>query len=142
MRSSFFDPETDAFKKAAFGKTSAGSLLPNVMASADSQKFATQKENLSDLVGRMRSGGAINKEEEARFLKLIPRFGDGEPTIRYKLNQLNKEFSSVQSSIDPGNKRQFGQSQTPQMTAPEGTLAKGPDGKIYTKKGGSWIPNM
>jgi len=109
MKSSFFDPKTDAFNKAGFGKTAAGASLPNIMASESAQKFATQKENLSDLVGRMRSGGAINKEEETRFLKLIPRFGDSESTVRYKLEQLNKEFSSIKSSIDPKNTRPFGQ---------------------------------
>jgi hypothetical protein len=114
------------------------------MASEDAQAFATRRENLSDLIGRMRSGGAINKDEETRFLKLIPRFGDKEETVKYKISQLDKEFSSIQSSIDPYNVRggNYKQSQAPQMTAPEGTLAKGPDGRIYTKKGGSWIPNM
>lgn len=112
MKSSFFDPKTDTFNKVAFGRTSAGSLLPNVMAGEDAQKFATQKNNLSDLIGRMRSGGAIKNEEEAKFLKLIPRFGDSEPTVRYKLKQLDKEFSSIKSSIDPNNVRPFGQSQS------------------------------
>lgn len=112
MKTSFFDSKTDTFNKSGFGKTAAGSLLPNVIAGEEAQKFATQKENLSDLVGRMRSGGSINKQEETRFLKLIPRFGDSESTVRYKLQQLDKEFSSVKSSIDPNNVRSFGQSQS------------------------------
>jgi hypothetical protein len=144
IKNDIFDPKTGAFQKAKFGKSAAGAILPNVMASEDAQAFATRRENLSDLIGRMRSGGAINKDEETRFLKLIPRFGDKEETVKYKISQLDKEFSSIQSSIDPYNVRggNYKQSQAPQMTAPEGTLAKGPDGRIYTKKGGSWIPNM
>lgn len=111
IRGDFFDPKTGSFDKSKFGKTAAGAMLPNVLAGKDAQAFATRRENLSDLVGRMRSGGAINKDEETRFLKLIPRFGDAGTTVKYKLGQLEKEFSSIKSSIDPNNVRSFGQSQ-------------------------------
>jgi len=75
LKDQFFNPKTGGFEKAKFGKAAAGSILPNVMASEDAQFLETRRQNLSDLVGRMRSGGAINKVEEKRFLKLIPRFG-------------------------------------------------------------------
>jgi len=101
LKDQFFNPKTGGFEKAKFGRAAAGSILPNVMASEDAQFLETRRQNLSDLVGRMRSGGAINKDEEKRFLKLIPRFGDEEETIKYKLNQLNKEFASVQKAMDP-----------------------------------------
>lgn len=101
LKDQFFDPKTGGFEKAKFGRAAAGSILPNVMASEDAQFLETRRQNLSDLVGRMRSGGAINKDEEKRFLKLIPRFGDAEETIKYKLNQLNKEFAAVQEAMDP-----------------------------------------
>ena len=101
LKDQFFNPKTGAFEKAKFGRAAAGSILPNVIASEDAQFLETRRQNLSDLVGRMRSGGAINKDEETRFLKLIPRFGDKEETIKYKLNQLNKEFASVQKAMDP-----------------------------------------
>lgn len=108
LKEQFFDPKTGAFEKAKFGRAAAGTTLPNFMASEDAQFLETRRQNLSDLVGRMRSGGAINKQEEERFLKLIPRFGDSEETVKYKLNQLNKEFASVQKSIDPYNVRSQG----------------------------------
>jgi hypothetical protein len=101
LKDQFFNPKTDAFEKAKFGRAAAGSILPNVMASEDAQFLETRRQNLSDLIGRMRSGGAINKDEEKRFLKLIPRFGDEEKTIKYKLNQLNKEFAAVKEAMDP-----------------------------------------
>jgi len=101
LKDQFFNPKTGDFQKSKFGKAAAGSILPNVMASENAQAFETRRQNLSDLVGRMRSGGAINKDEEKRFLKLIPRFGDTEETVKYKLNQLNKEFFSVQKAMDP-----------------------------------------
>ena len=101
LKDQFFNPKTGGFEKAKFGKAAAGSILPNVMASEDAQFLETRRQNLSDLIGRMRSGGAINKDEEKRFLKLIPRFGDEEETIKYKLNQLNKEFAAVKEAMDP-----------------------------------------
>jgi len=101
LKDQFFNPKTGGFEKAKFGRAAAGSILPNVMASEDAQFLETRRQNLSDLVGRMRSGGAINKVEEKRFLKLIPRFGDEEETVKYKLNQLNKEFAAVKEAMDP-----------------------------------------
>tara|TARA_R110002126_G_scaffold66795_2_gene169649 strand:+ start:1705 stop:2865 length:1161 start_codon:yes stop_codon:yes gene_type:complete len=101
LKDQFFNPKTGDFQKGKFGRAAAGSILPNIMASENAQTFETRRQNLSDLVGRMRSGGAINKDEEKRFLKLIPRYGDGEAVVKYKLNQLNKEFASVQEAMDP-----------------------------------------
>jgi len=105
IRNQFYttDPKTKTttFNKPKFGRASAGAVLPNILASEDAQAFETRRQNLSDLVGRMRSGGAINKDEEARFLKLIPRFGDKEAIVNSKLNQLENNFSSVAKSIDP-----------------------------------------
>ena len=110
IRNQFYtnDPETKVptFNKAKFGRTSAGTVLPNILASEDAQAFETRRQNLSDLVGRMRSGGAIQKDEEERFLKLIPRFGDREAIVNSKLNQLEKNFSSVAKSIDPNSSSQ------------------------------------
>lgn len=107
IENQFFDPKTGAFQKAKFGKATAGANLPNIVASEDAQAFETRRQNLSDLIGRMRSGGAINKDEKTRFLKLIPRFGDKEQTVKNKMSQLNKEFTSIQKSIDPyGTKSQ------------------------------------
>lgn len=105
LKDQFFDPKTGGFQHGKFGRAAAGSILPNFIASEDAQFFETRKQNLSDLVGRMRSGGAINKVEEERFLKLMPRFGDEEELVKYKLNQLNKEFSAVQEAMDPYNVR-------------------------------------
>jgi hypothetical protein len=89
------------FNNFKFQDAALGASYPNIIASKDAQLFETRRQNLSDSVGRMRSGGAINKDEETRFLKLIPRLGDSEETIKYKLDQLNKEFSAVQKAMDP-----------------------------------------
>lgn len=50
--------------------------------------------NLSDTIGRLRSGGAINKDEEARFVKMLPTPADSEPQARAKLKDLRAEFEN------------------------------------------------
>jgi hypothetical protein len=77
----------------------SGAALPTALQSASTQKFSTLREDLSDLIGRLRSGGAINKDEEARFTKLLPRFGDKPETVGFKLNQLNKTFQEIEGNI-------------------------------------------
>lgn len=140
LKDQFFNPKTGDFQKSKFGKAAAGSILPNVMASENAQAFETRRQNLSDLVGRMRSGGAINKDEEKRFLKLIPRFGDTEETVKYKLNQLNKEFSSVQKAMDPyGVRGTDYKKQTLFSSIKEGQTATNPQtGQKIVFKGGQW----
>lgn len=49
--------------------------------------------NASDAIGRLRSGGAIGKEEEARFMELLPKPFDPPAAIQYKLGTLNNIFA-------------------------------------------------
>jgi hypothetical protein len=48
--------------------------------------------NATDVIGRLRSGGAINGDEEKRFRSLLPASFDNQDTVNYKLNQLNNLF--------------------------------------------------
>lgn len=49
---------------------------------------------LSDDIGRLRSGGAINKDEESRFLKMLPTGADDPTTSKRKLSSLAAEMKS------------------------------------------------
>lgn len=49
--------------------------------------------NATDVIGRLRSGGAIGQEEEKQFKSLLPQTFDTPQTAAYKLNQLNTLFS-------------------------------------------------
>lgn len=49
--------------------------------------------NAVDAIGRLRSGGAIQADEEARFRSLLPAMGDDPQTIRFKIGQLNNIFA-------------------------------------------------
>lgn len=59
------------------------------------QSYDTLIENVTDKIGRLRSGGAINSDEEARFKRLLPTFWDTPNTVQFKLNQLEQEFQGL-----------------------------------------------
>jgi RNA processing factor Prp31 len=54
---------------------------------------------LSDLIGRLRSGGAISLDEQKTYKKLIPAFGDDKKTQEYKLKRLDEIFNGLDSKI-------------------------------------------
>jgi len=98
------DPKTkeSSFDSDKFSKISAASKLSNIFIGKEPQLFKTRTKDLSDTIGRMRSGGAITTDEqENTFRKLIPEFGDTPETVKYKLDQLDKGFKSVKESIRP-----------------------------------------
>ena len=69
-------------------------------------KFAALRGQISDLIGRMRSGGAINADEEKRFKSYLGSpldFAVGNPkeNIKFKLKLLKSGFESVRNSIRP-----------------------------------------
>jgi hypothetical protein len=47
---------------------------------------------LSDDIGRLRSGGAINTDEEKRFQKMLPTAADNDATAMRKIENLRTEF--------------------------------------------------
>ena len=79
-------------------------LVPDVLSilkTQNAQDFGVLRNDLTDLVGRLRSGGAISADEEPRFRNQIPAFGDSEATKRNKLNRLNEMFSGITTSVSP-----------------------------------------
>lgn len=59
------------------------------------RSYKTSITNLSDMIGRLRSGGAINSEEEKRFKSLLPTYFDDEVTAQNKIQSIYNEFSSL-----------------------------------------------
>lgn len=58
------------------------------------------QDDLTDLIGRLRSGGAINKDEEERFARLIPGWLDFTQEQKfYKLNELGNKFSGLAKNL-------------------------------------------
>ncbi len=73
----------------------------NIFFSDNVQQFKTGRDDLADQIGRWRSGGAINKEEEARFLSQLPEFGDSKTTRLWKLNRLKNQFTAMGLVLRP-----------------------------------------
>lgn len=69
--------------------------LPNVIQSGNSQQYQAAVNQLSDIIGRLRSGGAINADEEARFKQYVPVFGDSQDTINKKIAYLAEQLQYI-----------------------------------------------
>lgn len=74
-----------------------GSVLSNATGTGS---YSTAIKNASDVIGRLRSGGAINSDEEKTFRGFLPAFGDSQDTINYKLQSLAKLFRGF---VNPGS---------------------------------------
>lgn len=68
-----------------------GSIAANLTGTGE---YKAAINNATDVIGRLRSGGAIGQEEEKNFLRLLPQAGDSSDTINYKLQQLSGVFQS------------------------------------------------
>lgn len=66
-------------------------------------------KNLSDTIGRLRSGGAINDEEMKTFRSFLPKQGfikgklEDKQTVMFKLQTINKLFDGIVKGIQPAN---------------------------------------
>lgn len=70
-------------------------ITPELLRSSEGKQLQNEISNLSDAIGRMRSGGAINAEEAKRFKSFLPRLGDDDATIRTKLERVREEITTV-----------------------------------------------
>ena len=74
---------------------------------AQAQSVKIMIEDLSDIIGRLRSGGAINKDEEKRFKNQIPKFGfikgrlEAPGAVKFKLDKLRALFNRVKTLSEP-----------------------------------------
>lgn len=64
-----------------------GGLESNVLGTG---KYNAALNNLTDVIGRLRSGAALSAAEEARYKALAPKAGDSASTINYKLDNLEQ----------------------------------------------------
>ena len=59
--------------------------------------------NAADVIGRLRSGGAINEDELKTFKSFLPQLGDNQKDINYKLGELEKLFNQIAGRSNPGS---------------------------------------
>lgn len=67
------------------------------------KQYFTSADNLVDIIGRIRSGGAITDSEEARFKALLPKALDDKNTWTKKINQLKALLSGVKDGLTGGS---------------------------------------
>jgi hypothetical protein len=77
-------------------------FTPNMFSQTRKQYF-TNADNLVDVLGRMRSGGAITEDEEKRFKSLLPKISDSASTWAGKLTQLQDIMTNVKSNLSGGD---------------------------------------
>lgn len=73
-------------------------FAPNPFSQVRKQYFSSA-DNLVDIIGRMRSGGAITEGEEARFKSLLPKALDSQATWTNKLTQLKALLNGVKNGL-------------------------------------------
>jgi hypothetical protein len=88
--------------------------------------YTMAQRDAAESYGRMQSGGAINKDEEARFEKMLPRAGDNKEIKRGKIIEKRKEmikrletlgFTPEQLGIKPDAEFSYGK--PAQQTGPQ-----------------------
>jgi hypothetical protein len=90
---------SDAFTKDFAGSTTG-------LKTGTNRYLIKIADQISDKVGRLRSGGAVNADEEARFQRLISSLRDAAfsnaEEANLILNDLSKEAAFVAEGMDPG----------------------------------------
>lgn len=84
---------------ASTGDLASGTYLPTLLQGQKAQDYDRLRTTLSETLGRINSGGAINKDEEARFLKMMPKWSDSEATKMRKIDQLEAQIATVNSKV-------------------------------------------
>lgn len=65
--------------------------------------YDAARQNVADVIGRLRSGGAITGTEEQRYLSLLPSPGDPQQAAINKLQRLGSLFQSFASPQTPSS---------------------------------------
>lgn len=79
-----------------------GSFTHRVVGTGD---YDAALKNVADVIGRLRSGGAIGEQEQKNFLGMLPKAGDSPQTQQYKIqnvaNLLGKFANPQGATEDP-----------------------------------------
>lgn len=65
-------------------------------------EYNTAASNIKDVISRLRSGAALTSQEEKRYTNLIPKAGDNDSTITYKLSALQDLFAKFAAPQSTG----------------------------------------
>jgi hypothetical protein len=84
-------------------KVGTGTIIAKAFQGEESQKFNLYKNDLQDMVGRLRSGGAINEEEVKSFKKLLPDVYDKPEVVKEKILRTKEYLSEIGQRITGDN---------------------------------------
>ena len=73
----------------------------------DQQSIKTITTDMTDLLGRLRSGGVISEQEWANFKLLVPQRGDNTQTFINKMGDFNNKMNDILSA-NLGSAQTFG----------------------------------
>jgi len=62
-----------------------GSIMRGITGTTD---FDAARQNIVDVIGKLRSGAALTNEEAKRYLALMPKYGDSSKSAMNKLDRM------------------------------------------------------
>lgn len=97
----------------------AGTLNPQEIARVDAAK-----QNLVDIIGRLRSGAVISDQEAKRFSDLLPSATDTDKTAHFKMDQLKASLQPVLGKIESQSNQSTNFSDTNSSNLPADQVEK------------------
>lgn len=108
--------------------------LPGGLGARD---FVAARNNVMDVIARIRTGAVMNKQEEATYRNFMPRIGDTPQDIQNKMNRLRNYFNSFLSggAVEGTDPTSFDTSGSAggSLTQPDGTSWKQNGDGSYTR---------
>lgn len=74
-----------------------------IRAVSGSQGFHAAREEIIDVLARLRTGAAISKDEEIRFKSALPTAFDSPQTVAQKIARYRELFEQIQEQSDSGS---------------------------------------
>lgn len=87
------DSDPGALKRTLIpGRNKFGGFLGNLFAT---NEYEAARQQVVDVIGRLRTGAAISRTEEGRFLRFLPQPFDSPAVREQKLGYLERQFQRV-----------------------------------------------
>jgi hypothetical protein len=64
----------------------------NVPGSPGARQYEAAMSSITDAIGGLRTGASVSPEQQKYYRNILPKFGDSEETIKYKLNAVKQEL--------------------------------------------------
>lgn len=77
------------------GASLLGAKLPNVFQGDKTQEYNFVARDAMDIITRLRTGAALNEEEQRFYMQYIPTWSDKPETVEYKLSRLEEMYRNI-----------------------------------------------